>query len=286
MIRQTHTFSVLNVPPEVYNDIRARLKGAGYEHAFLPDGDGQDEVIDMHGIALAPDAGEQQAPPHAIASIATMLGWVNVPPLATLERDINALKARVVAELVDLGEWVGRTFELGADRSQVADPKILALRDVVAQICQRISDRRAGTAVDLDVVTGGLLCGHPRAYGLAEDGTPGMICLRCRVDLLIDFIESSVRQCPRCDSCRSAAELFLETHRRQPTSRRYALLEAAAAAGYALSLYAASVHWDSSRNTKDWLVGLRDCIEQTQASAEAAVLPKPPATMRQERPAL
>lgn len=58
----THTYSVLGVSKRTYNEIRAKLKAAHYEHAFqrttsfTQSGTGLDvaeeEVIDMHGIAL------------------------------------------------------------------------------------------------------------------------------------------------------------------------------------------------------------------------------------------
>jgi hypothetical protein len=50
----THTYAVLEVSQAVYDEIRARLVEAHYEHTFHR-GDGEHpEVIDMHGIALAP----------------------------------------------------------------------------------------------------------------------------------------------------------------------------------------------------------------------------------------
>jgi hypothetical protein len=49
-MRTTRTYAILEVTPEIYNQIRKLLAEAGYEHAFHGDRDG--EVIDMHGIAL------------------------------------------------------------------------------------------------------------------------------------------------------------------------------------------------------------------------------------------
>jgi hypothetical protein len=46
VIRQTHTFAELDVSPSAYDEIRAKLEEAGYEHAFIG------SVIDMHGIGL------------------------------------------------------------------------------------------------------------------------------------------------------------------------------------------------------------------------------------------
>lgn len=46
MIKQTHTYAILEVPKTTYDEIHTRLKVAGYDHAF------HEDVIDMHGIAL------------------------------------------------------------------------------------------------------------------------------------------------------------------------------------------------------------------------------------------
>lgn len=42
----SHTYVVLEVSKAAFEEIREKLKEAGYEHAF------HDELIDMHGIAL------------------------------------------------------------------------------------------------------------------------------------------------------------------------------------------------------------------------------------------
>lgn len=46
----TRTYAVLDVSPAVYAEIAEKLKAAGYDQAFYREGD--DAVIDMHGIAL------------------------------------------------------------------------------------------------------------------------------------------------------------------------------------------------------------------------------------------
>lgn len=51
MSARTHTFSILPVSPGTYEEIRGKLKSAGYDHALIEDG------IDMHGIALKLDDG-------------------------------------------------------------------------------------------------------------------------------------------------------------------------------------------------------------------------------------
>lgn len=48
----TYTYAVLVVSESAYNEIREKLKDAGYQDQFHKDG--PDEVIDMHGIAISP----------------------------------------------------------------------------------------------------------------------------------------------------------------------------------------------------------------------------------------
>jgi hypothetical protein len=55
VIRSTYTYAVLEVSPEAYAEVRRLLEAAGYGHAFHEDSEHR-EVIDMHGIALAPRA--------------------------------------------------------------------------------------------------------------------------------------------------------------------------------------------------------------------------------------
>lgn len=50
----TRTFALLEVAPSMFDEVRAKLEGAGYDHAFH-EHDGR-SVIDMHGLALV--AGE------------------------------------------------------------------------------------------------------------------------------------------------------------------------------------------------------------------------------------
>ena len=49
-MRSTRTYAILEVKPEIYDEIHRLLEAAGYQHAFHVDRDGQ--VIDMNGIAL------------------------------------------------------------------------------------------------------------------------------------------------------------------------------------------------------------------------------------------
>lgn len=142
-MRSTHTYVLLEVSPPAYQEIRQKLELAGYQHAF--DQDGGRSVIDMHGIALAVDQDlSTHVDPAAAAmgtvkSIAVMLGWSNVPPRSSLERNISALKARPVNELRELGQWIEQNFDLGTERSQVADPTILTLTKVYSHILERIA---------------------------------------------------------------------------------------------------------------------------------------------------
>lgn len=46
-MRSTHTYAVLEISNAAYDEIRAKLEAAGYQHAFMDDGE-----IDMHGIAV------------------------------------------------------------------------------------------------------------------------------------------------------------------------------------------------------------------------------------------
>lgn len=55
-IRQTHTFSILEISKAAYEEIKGKLTEAGYEHAIIKEG--EREVIDMNGIAVGPEAFE------------------------------------------------------------------------------------------------------------------------------------------------------------------------------------------------------------------------------------
>lgn len=46
-MRSTHTYVVLEISQDAYDEIRAKLESAGYQHAFMDGGE-----IDMHGIAV------------------------------------------------------------------------------------------------------------------------------------------------------------------------------------------------------------------------------------------
>ena len=49
----THTYAIVEVTPATYAEIEAKLRAAGYDHAFELSRYARDKhVIDMHGIAL------------------------------------------------------------------------------------------------------------------------------------------------------------------------------------------------------------------------------------------
>ena len=47
----SHTYAVLKVTKRAYQEIRAKLEQAGYDQAFH-----DNEIVDMHGIAIQPEA--------------------------------------------------------------------------------------------------------------------------------------------------------------------------------------------------------------------------------------
>lgn len=55
-LTHTHTYSVLEISRAAFDEIKGRLLAASYGHAI--DGD----LIDMHGIALAPEVDQPQEP--------------------------------------------------------------------------------------------------------------------------------------------------------------------------------------------------------------------------------
>jgi len=56
VIKQMHTYVILEVPAEVYAKVRELLLAASYEHAIHKHVDVAEEIIDMHGIALKCEA--------------------------------------------------------------------------------------------------------------------------------------------------------------------------------------------------------------------------------------
>lgn len=63
-MQSTHTYAILDVSTAAYDEIREKLKIAGYEHAFHRQGTGKArqedrEVIDMHGIGLRQETAQR-----------------------------------------------------------------------------------------------------------------------------------------------------------------------------------------------------------------------------------
>lgn len=61
MLRQTHTYVVMELSEGAYEEIKQKMLAAGYGHVFHTDSQ-HGEVIDMHGIAVGldkEDSGEQ-----------------------------------------------------------------------------------------------------------------------------------------------------------------------------------------------------------------------------------
>lgn len=75
-MRTTHTYSVLEVSPEAYHEIRRKLADAGYEHAFDSAVVDWAEVMDIHGIALAAEPDGSLDAWRAFRE-AGLLWWVN-----------------------------------------------------------------------------------------------------------------------------------------------------------------------------------------------------------------
>lgn len=60
-LRQTRTYATLAVSKAAFEEIAAKLREAGYGHAFSHGDEGEGVVIDMHGIGLIEDAEPQPA---------------------------------------------------------------------------------------------------------------------------------------------------------------------------------------------------------------------------------
>lgn len=54
-MRSTHTYAILEISRSAYEEIRTKLEQAGYQDQFHDDNSYSLPVIDMHGIAVAPE---------------------------------------------------------------------------------------------------------------------------------------------------------------------------------------------------------------------------------------
>jgi hypothetical protein len=64
----THTFVLLELSQEAYDEIASKLKNAGYDHAFEDHG-----VIDMHGLAVHAKRSKPSDPTNAYDSAMTVV---------------------------------------------------------------------------------------------------------------------------------------------------------------------------------------------------------------------
>lgn len=55
-IKQTHTFSILEISQAAYEEIKGKLIEAGYQQTIMEEG--EREVIDMNGIAITAEVFE------------------------------------------------------------------------------------------------------------------------------------------------------------------------------------------------------------------------------------
>ena len=53
----TYTYALMEVSQDAWDEVAAKLKEAGYDHAFHEGG-----ALDMHGVALVPSGALQRAP--------------------------------------------------------------------------------------------------------------------------------------------------------------------------------------------------------------------------------
>lgn len=84
----TRTYAILDVSPAAYDEIEAKLRSAGYEHAI-------DEVIDMHGLALRRTPLIRTTSPHEL----TPRQLTDMMSAAYLAREADAYAVDVARKL-------------------------------------------------------------------------------------------------------------------------------------------------------------------------------------------
>jgi hypothetical protein len=57
MTTYTHTYATMQVSRGTFEEVKAKLVAAGYEHAIHPPGEEDGTLLDMHGIALTTELG-------------------------------------------------------------------------------------------------------------------------------------------------------------------------------------------------------------------------------------
>lgn len=112
-LRQTHTYAVLEVSRLAFDEIAKKLREAEYDHAF------HDDVIDMHGIALAPEAPVVLcASPAARQDGLKLFSWLRVESLRRVRDGSVFVMARTREEAVKLAVDAARndgTFKIEED---------------------------------------------------------------------------------------------------------------------------------------------------------------------------
>lgn len=111
----THTYAILEVSAQTYDEIRDLLEAAGYQHAFHAREDGDGYNIDMHGIALTRVKEENAADPNTPP-------WENDRTVET--RSIEAFLKDAAFAQVDAYRYNSACIRL-----RVIDPRFEGLPD-------------------------------------------------------------------------------------------------------------------------------------------------------------
>src|SRR6185436_17851212 len=90
----THTYVLLELSPAAFDEVKQNLEAAGYQHAFHHDGERQ--LIDMHGLAVAEIPSPAGPPPqptekaicrHCRQQVPTFLA-AHLPPRFKMHHDL------------------------------------------------------------------------------------------------------------------------------------------------------------------------------------------------------
>lgn len=103
----THTYAELEVSRATYDEIAAKLREAGYDHAFMPERGRHEPTIDMHGIGLILE-GTQMAEKITDAALTDDM---------EIEIDVQMLQDRMSPKVEALA------FEKDGDSQRITDLK-------------------------------------------------------------------------------------------------------------------------------------------------------------------